>query len=157
MLETLDSVDWDSLPQPPTNPKGEVPAALRALAIVSSRIEAKDAYDRVLFAVGNNHAGTYFPVVLEVVPFLGELLAQGTAPVREAILDILIDLTTSFEPEVGFENMLDESGHGVSVRKVLLRRVAGLLEVVRMPSKDATDRERSLAEDLLTQLGDRDP
>src|SRR5262245_62128713 len=103
MLEGLDQIPWPSLPQPAWNGPQEVPEALRALGHVTDGKAARAAYDRVLYALGNNHSGSYYPVVLSAVPFLAEVLAKGARPSREATLDVLIDLVGSFGPEPGFE------------------------------------------------------
>ncbi|MCY1045281.1 hypothetical protein OV208_28455 [Corallococcus sp. bb12-1] len=102
MLKGLEHVRWAQERQPSWNPADEVPQALRALAAATP--ETADAvYSRVLYALGNNHAGTYFPVVLAVVPFLGEFLREGSATTRIQTLEILSDLIASFEPKQGFE------------------------------------------------------
>jgi len=75
MLEDLAEVPWGSLAQPDWNAANdEVPFALRALAAAASEHEARETYHQVLFALGNNHAGTYYPVALAAVPFLGQIL-----------------------------------------------------------------------------------
>src|SRR4051794_16712540 len=105
MLEGLDLVEWDSIPQPEGNRPGEVPSALRALAVVAGDADSWDAYDRLLSATGNKHAGTYYPVALEVVPFLGEVLIHGELYPRLRALDVLIDYLASFSPELGHEDV----------------------------------------------------
>lgn len=50
--------------------------------------------------MGNNHAGTYHPVVLSVIPDLALVLQNDELfwP-RHATLNVLIELCGSFEPE----------------------------------------------------------
>jgi hypothetical protein len=103
MLETLDTIPWDSLPQPSWNRPGEVPQALRDIATCSTGTQAQLAYSRFLFAVGNDHAGTYCPIVLAAIPFLGEILQDGEEQAQTVTLDILVDLLGSFAPEPEFE------------------------------------------------------
>jgi hypothetical protein len=103
MLKRLNSVDWRALPQPPVNGPATVPGALRSLASVETKEQALHAYNRFLYAVGNNHAGTYYPVVIATIPFLGETLTHGGMWARYAALNALIDLLGSFAPEVGYE------------------------------------------------------
>lgn len=59
MLDGLDTISWDDLPQPEWNGPSEVPKALRAIATIANQRDAQDAYNRFLYALGNNHAGTY--------------------------------------------------------------------------------------------------
>ncbi len=103
----------------------------------------------MLYAVGNNHAGTYFPVVLAVVPFLGEILREGGATARLWALDVLIDLIGSFEPEPGFE-IAATSAEDRPLRELLKKRIRGLAgDVERRTVAAESPAELKLAEDLL--------
>jgi hypothetical protein len=108
MLEQLDSVQWSNFPQPHWNQPGDVPRALRAVASASDEATATEARHRLLFAIGNNHAGTYWPVVLPVVPFVGEIVEGGALLPRLCCLQVLIDLVGSFVPSPDHE--IDEHG-----------------------------------------------
>src|SRR5262245_50977316 len=99
MLETVDQIELSQRQRPPAGRPGEVAAALRDLAFATSEDGAQAAYHRVLFAVGNDHRGSYFPIVLDAVPFLGEILAAGTQLARARTLDVLIDVVGSFGPD----------------------------------------------------------
>ena len=66
MLSELKQVRWDEFPQPSWNGPEEVPCALRALADTTQN-DDYTSYHRLLYAIGNNHAGTYFPVALAVI------------------------------------------------------------------------------------------
>jgi Ni/Fe-hydrogenase subunit HybB-like protein len=92
MLESIDSIDWGAFSQPDWNGRDHVPLAIRALAGATTEAAATEAYHRLLYALGNDHAGTYYPVVLPVVPFMQEIVERGTAWARIRALDILIDL-----------------------------------------------------------------
>ena len=99
MLDSVDQIELSRRQRPREGRSGEVAAALRALAFAASEEDAEVAYHRVLFAVGNNHRGSYFPIVLDAIPFLGEVLGGGTRFGRARALDVLIDLISSFEPD----------------------------------------------------------
>lgn len=103
MLDSLDQVPWTTWPQPEWNGPGTVPSSLRRLGAASSEESARRASDAVLYALGNNHAGTYFPIALPAIPFLAELLREGTLLVRAATLEVLVDLVGSFQPAPGYE------------------------------------------------------
>src|SRR5690606_17686531 len=128
--------------------------ALLALASCASEGEAIEAYHRFLFAVGNNHAGTYCQVVLATVPFLGELLASGGDATRRAVLDALIDLTGSFAPEPGQETVADANGSALELRSLLADRVRLLVPTVRALYDDPScgDVVRQLARELCEDL-----
>jgi len=53
--------------------------------------------------VGNNHAGTYYPVLLVVMPFLEEIIHSGEPSQQRIVLSVLDDLFASFHPEPGYE------------------------------------------------------
>ncbi|MCL2778712.1 MAG: hypothetical protein FWD73_11975 [Polyangiaceae bacterium] len=76
-----DLVDWVRYAQPAWNSPGEVPSALRALANPND-LDRLRAYHRLLYALGNDHAGTYFPVVLPAIAALGEILRDGVLVAR---------------------------------------------------------------------------
>ncbi len=110
MLDTIDTIAWAAYPQPEWNQTDAIPCAIRALVNPPDEIAARKAYHAFLFAVGNNHAGTYFPVVLTTLPFLADILDHGSSLARLRTLDIFIDLLAAFEPEIGYENIPDLQG-----------------------------------------------
>ena len=130
MLESLDAIAWAALPQPTSSPTA-VPLAIRAIGLATTDDDASAAYHRFLFAVGNNHAGTYYPVVLETIPFLEALVENGHSLARQTSLDILIDLAGAFRPEPGYETVLAPDGAIVSVRTLLLAAVSAFWERAR--------------------------
>ncbi len=154
MLETINRVKWSELPQPKSNSPDEIPAALRAMIHVQNRMEAPNAYHRVLFALGNDHAGTYYPVALDAVPFLIEMLGHDKDFVREAALNVLVDLLGSFEAEAGFGTIRDASGVEVPLNSALRDTVAGFWPQIelRVSVAATASRERDLLLDLMALL-----
>lgn len=151
MLSGIEGVRWELEAQPPWNKDGEVVAALRALSLTSPQT-GDEAYSRVLYALGNNHAGTYYPVVLPAIPFLGAILREGSITARLRTLDVLVDLVGSFEPEPGFEFVATPAGR--RALKLLLKEkvLAFADEVERRRSAAASPQEFRLADDLLSLL-----
>jgi hypothetical protein len=154
MLEKLAKVPWASLPQPNWNKPDEVPMSLRSLASCSSEEEADKAYHRYLYAVGNNHAGSYFPVVLSTISFLGEILRDGSELSRKATLDAHIDLLGSFGPEPGFEFLEVNDGGRAEVSALLRRQVGHPSPLIRGIAEGAERNSGSarLARELLELL-----
>lgn len=154
MLEELDRVDWERAEQPSWNRPFVVPDAIRRLADSVSEDDGLRAYHDFLFAIGNNHAGTYFPVVLATLPFLGDIFREGGSVARRMTLDVLVDLTGSFEPEPPCSTLRDVHGRTLSLRQQVLDGVHKLAVVIRGladdPSVDAT--ARSLASEVLELL-----
>ena len=153
MLSELKQVRWDSFAQPSENAPDAVPSALRALADTA---EPNDftSYNRLLFAMGNNHAGTYFPVVLPTIPFLVEILSQGRLAGRLRALDVLIDLVGSFQPEQGFEQVATPQGQR-PLRRLLVETVREqVAEIEKCRANAESAEEARLAEEVLSLLQD---
>jgi hypothetical protein len=151
MLEKVDQIELSSRQRPADGPPGEVAAALRALAFATSDDAAWDAYHRFLFAVGNNHAGSYFPIVLEAVPFLGEILAEGTRPARARALDVLIDLVGSFGPDP--DVVADHNIQAEDLPALLRERVETLRPILEQLLADSFAPDvQALARDLIECL-----
>ena len=61
----------------PPDPPERVEAELKRLMQCTAETE-QDVYNGVLYAVGNNHRGTYYPVVVPVIGLLGQVLREGS-------------------------------------------------------------------------------
>jgi hypothetical protein len=155
VLEGLDRVPWDTYPQPEWNRPGEVPAALRALASAKSKDPKWDVYNRLLFAIGNNHAGTCCAVAVCVVPFLGEILLDGGPYARMETLDILLDVLC-FGPEPEDATVPAADGSPIPLREALDAAIAAMWRevgpVVAARASDPGEVER--AKDLAERIAD---
>jgi hypothetical protein len=106
MLDRINAVPWSNYAQPEWNKPTTVADALAKVARAES-----GAHHSLLYAVGNDHAGTYYPVLLAVMPFLEEFIHGGEASSQRAALCVLDDLFASFHPEPGYEEYdLPEAG-----------------------------------------------
>jgi hypothetical protein len=154
VLESLSHIDWAAFAQPAGNRTDTVPRALLKLNAVTSEEEGTEAYHEFLFAVGNDHAGTYYPVVVPTIQFLGEIVAESDDCRAGAALEALTDLAVSFQPESGHEHVRSATGAQVSVRDVLAQEIrhlsATLAAVAGESARSSTT--RSLASDLLNAL-----
>lgn len=124
-METL----LDLYPQPEWNTISSVAEAMLAITSASNQQQASEAYDRLLYALGNSHAGTYFPVALAALPKLASILSDGSPWAQLAALNVLIELTGSFVPEPGYEHYagssLAESIYsGVASMRPLMEHIA---------------------------------
>ncbi|KQU67931.1 MULTISPECIES: hypothetical protein [unclassified Rhizobacter] len=138
-------------PQPDSNDSGSVERALVALRNAHDEQTAVDACDAFLWAMGNNHAGTYYPVVLGVLPALEQILASRHAWGQRAVMEALIDLGGTFIPEPGHETHL-----GVSVREELTRFIhAQRHRFAELATGD--DAQATSAADLLELIDDQTP
>lgn len=107
-------LNLSKFPQPESNDSGSVEAALDAIRNADDESTANEACDAFLWVVGNNHSGTFYPVVLGVLPEIEQILVSGKAWSKRAAIESLIDLGGSFVPEDGYENYL-----GASVQETL--------------------------------------
>ena len=97
--------------QPEWNTETSVADALSNVWEANDSDSSERACNKLLYAVGNNHAGTYYPVLVAVTPFMDEILRIGHPWSVRTVLSVLIDLLSSFEPAPGYETFNDEAGN----------------------------------------------
>jgi hypothetical protein len=146
---TMRHLDLTQFPQPESNDEGSVEAALDALRHAKDESSANEAYDAFLWAVGNNHTGTFYPVVLGVLPEIEQILTGGNEWAQRAVIESLIDLGGSFVPEAGHENYL-----GASVQAALNAFIHSMRRHVEPLAKGNDARAKS-ASDLLELIDDQ--
>jgi hypothetical protein len=144
----------DDLPQPSWNGASTIDAVLAQVAGVRSDHETDAAYQSLLYAVGNNHAGTYYPVVLALFPYFESILTEGSGWAQFVVLEALVDLCGSFTPEVGFENFQMGPGQPPQpLAPVVLQRARSLVPLVASIARGSGAPASSAAE-LLGVLRD---
>jgi hypothetical protein len=144
----MTTTPFEHFPQPEWNDEHSVAGALDALRDAHEEAAADDAADRFLWAIGNNHAGTFHPVVLATLPMLEQLLAAGGPWTQRAVLEALIDLAGTFVPEPGHESYL-----GASVQDAVRAFVRSLREQVA-PLVEVDDARRRPAVELVELIDD---
>jgi hypothetical protein len=142
-------LDLAHFPQPESNDSGSVEAALDALRDAEDESTASEAYDAFLWAMGNNHAGTFYPVILGVLPEIEQILMNGKVWAQRAVMESLIDLGGSFVPEEGYENYL-----GASVQQALNAFIHSMRHHVA-PLANGNDARAKSAMDLLELIDDQ--
>lgn len=141
--------NFDQFPQPESNDPGTMEAALEALRAAVDESTALDAYDALLWAVGDNHRGTFYPVVLGALPEIESILMGGNPWAQRAAMEALIDLGGSFVPEEGFETYL-----GASVQETLKAFVHSVRRYIA-PLATGDDARAKSATDLLELIDDQ--
>jgi hypothetical protein len=111
VIEKFHAEHWHNYAQPDWNTKTSVADALSSVWEASDSDSSERACNKLLYAVGNNHAGTYYPVLIAVTPFMEEILRIGHPWSVRTVLSILIDLLASFEPARGYERFNDPAGN----------------------------------------------
>ncbi len=145
----MNPLDLDRFPQPDSNDSGTVSDALDALRNACDESTANEACDAFLWAVGNNHTGTFHPIVLGVLAELEQILVRGTAWAQQAVMESLIDMGGSFVPEEGYETYL-----GSSVQQTLDAFIQSMRHHVAPLAEGSDARARSAAE-LLELIDDQ--
>lgn len=103
---------WNSFDGPAVYDPDRVAAAFALLATAGSEAEAQAAYEASLSALGNNHAGTFYPAALAAIPLLRwyqDNRATRRWP-RWVAAEVLQDLGQTFVAEPGYETMQLPSG-----------------------------------------------
>jgi hypothetical protein len=94
VLRAARSVNWAAYSMPPSAQwyhPDVVPAAFELLTTASSEEEGRDAYNSMLFAVGNNHAGCLYPAAVPATPLIVRVAREHEGWQRWAALEILIE------------------------------------------------------------------
>jgi hypothetical protein len=145
----MEPLDLHNYPQPEWNDSSSVHAALEAIRRAHDELSANEAYDRLLWAVGNNHSGTFYPVVLAVLPQIEQILINAETWAQRAAMESLIDLGGSFIPEEGHETYL-----GASIRGELQAFIHSLRPRV-VPLAVGNNARSKSAVDLLELIDDQ--
>ena len=155
IFDRIHGVRWMDHAQPEWNKPGSVAAALCRVHSANDAASSSAAYDNLLYAIGNNHAGTYYPVLLAVLPFMEELLAAGGFWPRNTVLCVLDDLFASFQPEPGHEEVRDLSGGQLQVAAAFAAHMRGLRPLLGAIVTGGGPHAR-LAAELLDMLAEHD-
>jgi hypothetical protein len=100
-IADVKSIDWNKYKYRAYNSPQNVCDTLVSLAIAENEEEnrkgdvllAPAVYNDVLSAIGNNHAGTYYPVALEALPFILKVALYGNHEIsRNCAINILNEL-----------------------------------------------------------------
>lgn len=154
-MRTWTVLDLRGFAQPEWNRPDSVEKALALVAGATDEPSSRAAYNDLLFAVGNNHAGTYFPVLLAVLPALYPLLETGGEWTKRAILEALSDLVASFEPDPRFVSVILD-GEIPRPLSVLVRASVRSARSAIERIAGSTSLAAAQAEDLLPVLGEAD-
>jgi hypothetical protein len=101
LLQAVDQVSWSSYVGPDYYDPSEPPRAFRHLVSAQNEDDGRAAYDEMLFAIGNNHAGSYYAAARPAVPLLVRAAVTLSGWPRAAAVEALTDLIMSFGPEDG--------------------------------------------------------
>ena len=99
----VDAVDWAAYSMPPSVEDYEperVPRAFDRILSASNEEQGRDAYDAMLSAVGNNHAGWLYPAALPAAKLIIRIARECGGFVRWSALEVLIEfLSFGWDPK----------------------------------------------------------
>ena len=153
MLDGVDDISWDQFPGPEQYEPDSVVPSLHRLAAAQTFDEAEAAYTNVLFAAGNNHAGTLYPASQAALPFVLAIGLEGNGWAKWGALQTLTEFVL-FSPDYGPNPTARESGWVAlddAIRDGISNQSQRILEIVTDQSE--YDQVRLSALDLLSAFG----
>ncbi len=103
MTEKIKNIDWQKYNEhcPKYFDHKKIVENLIQLFNLKKEIENSETYNAVLSSIGNNHSGSYYPVVIEALPIIIEIAKNSNSEIsRNCALEILSDLNYCFAPEI---------------------------------------------------------
>ena len=105
----IQSTDWEKYDGPEYYKPNEVAPALLSLLTLQESAYANDVGDRVLNALGNNHAGTYYPAILSALDIIISVEREAPDSVRKICAKAILNDLSCFEPEPDLGNYKSHS------------------------------------------------
>lgn len=100
LKEEIENVNWSSFNGPSMYDAHAVSPALKSLIDLEDLSIAEEVGNQLIYALGNNHAGVYYPVVLKALDFIIAIEKNTDNNVcRTCALAVLNELYY-FEPDV---------------------------------------------------------
>ncbi|WP_153798776.1 hypothetical protein [Foetidibacter luteolus] len=125
-IDVVESTNWKAFRGPEYFNPDSVAPALSSLIHLRQDNDKWKVYNNVLFAIGNNHGGTYYPAVLSALPLLVRLLKTTENEVtRNCIFEIFSEWYYSFDPEIGTYKLMTEIQLESYVRTNIKSCIAG--------------------------------
>jgi len=137
--------------QPEWNDAETLQAALNSVLDAKDEQSTQEAYHRLLYALGNDHAGTYYSVALGIVPTLEQILRIAGPWPRRTALEVLIELYGPFHPEPGQEKF-----QGEPLEQLVRSAIADLLPLVNTLRDNGGGAAKS-ANELVTLINELGP
>lgn len=147
-LSVIRLPDLSAFTQPEWNNAEALPAALDSVLSADDEPSSQEAYHRLLYAVGNDHAGTYYSVAFGILPTLGQILRIGGPWPQRTVLEVLIELYGPFQPEPGHETF-----RGEPLQQLVRNAISDLFPLVNTLRNSELDTARS-ANELLTLINE---
>lgn len=113
--EQIRNESWSEFNGPELYSAELIPVALIATLELESGDLANEVWDRVVNAIGNNHQGVYYPVVLKALDYLIEIERKTQYEVSKNCVRAILSDIYYFEPYIeGYNCCSDDELKGLS-------------------------------------------
>ncbi len=147
----LNSINWEQYLGPKYYNPNEASLALHQLLNLNEEQDRSTIYNHVLSAIGNNHRGTYYPVIIDALDIIIGIAFNGKSEIaRNCSLDMMIDLYCAFCPELGTYNNLSFEELETIVKSKVEATQEHLESIYLSPHE--SDRNRQLIKDLIEAI-----
>ena len=145
MLEK-EKEEMETFSGPESNSPDLVAKALREFQDAGDEVSSRAFYNGFLSSIGNNHAGSYYPIILTAFPELKVILSSGDRWPQHSVIECMIDLVASFSPS-------QEVFRGKSLSEAMLGEILALEESIFAISA-GSDHAATSAKELLSLLAE---
>jgi hypothetical protein len=113
IVEKIEGTDWENFSGSPQYKPEDVQSALLRLVQLKKADASENIGHFVLSAIGNDHAGTYYPVIVAALELIIEIEEQDENHVaKQCALGVLYDLTCFKADLEGYDKVSKEELEG---------------------------------------------
>ncbi|UXI68539.1 HEAT repeat domain-containing protein [Tahibacter amnicola] len=137
-MDPIEGSVLQGFPQPEWNRQDSISAAIVAAHSVKDGEEIRTAARKLLGTVANDHRGTYYPVILPVLPIFERVLESDNGIAKQIVLGTLGNIVDCFQPEDGYEEFLMPDGKTIRLHDEFMRVVKGMIPLIKRISHEST-------------------
>lgn len=146
LIDEIASIKWNEYNGPECYVPKEIQTYLTKLIQLRDENQNLNIYNAVMYAIGNSHAGSYYPAMLKALPIIIDLANHSKHEiVRNCILEMLTDWYYSFGPELGTFNKITET----ELRKFVNTTI---INFIKQANKIESKRNKILIKDLYNTM-----
>lgn len=152
MLDLINKLLEPDLGNDPDWATQELYHSLMYLVHLTDDEQSKLIYHRILYAVGNNHMGTYYPIVTDALPILLKVAFEHQHEiVRNCALEVITDLYLSFVSEImGVASDYTEDELDTLVANEVESHLEQFQALLDNPAE--SDRNKALVKDIVAHI-----
>ncbi len=119
LRDKIEKTDWHQYSGPDCYEADDVRPVLLSLLEFEKGKDPNHLGDKILFAVGNNHRGTYYPVLFAALEIIIAISSDDSNPPRQRCALATLNNLHYFEPEIGEYQGCTNEELGSFARKLL--------------------------------------